>query len=44
LEKLDIVYSKNGVEEKVNRDRKTRRQKMEEVKKKPQDKKEGSAR
>ncbi|MFH1074346.1 MAG: hypothetical protein V1752_04570 [Candidatus Firestonebacteria bacterium] len=44
LEKLDIVYSKNGVEEKVNRDRKTRRQKMEEVRKKPQEKKEGGVR
>ncbi|OGF50004.1 MAG: hypothetical protein A2044_00020 [Candidatus Firestonebacteria bacterium GWA2_43_8] len=44
LEKLDIIYTKNGVEEKVNRDRKTRRQKMEEGKKKTSDKKDGSVR
>ncbi|OGF44816.1 MAG: hypothetical protein A2231_12535 [Candidatus Firestonebacteria bacterium RIFOXYA2_FULL_40_8] len=42
MEKIDITYSKNGVEEKVNRERKTRRQKMEEVKKKPGERKEGS--
>ena len=44
LEKLDIVYGKDGVEEKSNKDRKTRRQKMEEGKKKSSDKKEGTSR
>jgi len=44
LDKLDIIYSRSGVEEKANRDRKTRRQKMEEVKKKNSVKKEGGGR